>query len=590
MILGERRRECLVLLVATAIAVGSALPAARSSNDGSRLATIEALVDYRTFAIDDSIYVPPRSFNTPGRPDVYDPSVPELDQRGTGDKMLINGRFYSDKPAVPAIFLAGLYALLQGAFGLRAADRPDVFCYLMTLASSGLAYVVAVWCIYRLASALRLDATWQLALTASFALATMALPYVRQINGHILLLTAAAGTFLALVRGAERPAAWLWGVIGGLVGFAYAVEQPTGGLLAAGACLVAAWRAAHAQKEPSFSWRAGLLAAALVVAGALPWALFHHGVTYAYTGKWSPPGADPAVFDYPGSEFVAKDLTGAYNHDDVVSLFLYSLAILVSERGFLLHNLPLFLAVCALLVLPPHLRRCPEVLLAAGWSIGTWLVFAVLSTNFAGWCMSIRWFLPLLAPGYFLLALLVRERPRLRSDFLILSGWGAVVGAMMWSVGPWFGIMEQFWPVQAAALATWLGVGRNFPTFVDRLARHLGPLLGLALIGTALVVLLAPEPPFELPPPYNSEWAIAVRALGWVAIGLALGAWARGQRWPWLVLGLTLAVGEAFVAVRPWPTVRELAWLVLGLAALAVLPAAVIRARSTAATSAARNQ
>jgi len=305
-----RWREALVLLAATVIAAGSALPYASSSNDGSRLATVEALVDHGTLAIDDSIFVQPAPVTRPDRPAVYNPDVEGLDQRGTGDKVRINGRFYSDKPPVPAILLAGLYALLQSAFGLVARERPDVFCYLLTVASSGLAYVAAVWCIYRLAGKLGLDGTWQLALTASFGLATMALPYVRQVNGHILILPLAAGTFLALVRQEKYPA-WLLVLMGGLVGFAYAIEQPTGGLLAGGACLVVAWRAgtaetAVAQTGWRFSWRAALLPAALVVVGALPWAVFHHAVTYAFAGKFGPPNADPAVFDYPGSEFTPR--------------------------------------------------------------------------------------------------------------------------------------------------------------------------------------------------------------------------------------------------------------------------------------------
>src|SRR5439155_9103533 len=114
--------------------------------------------------------------------------------------------------------------------------------------------------------------------------------------------------------------------------------------------------------------------------------------------------------------------------------------------------------------------------------------------------------------------------------------------------------------------------------------------LGLALVAMAAFVLLAPTPPFELPEPYDSEWAIAVRALGWVAIGLALGAWARSQRQPWSVLALTLPEGTVFVAIRPFPAIRELSLLVLGMAALAVLAGLFSRAGSGGATSAARSR
>src|SRR5947199_157762 len=103
-----RRREGLVVLAAALIVAGSTVPYASSCTGGRRLGTADALVDHRTFAIDDSIYVHPGPATRAGRPAVYDPLVNGLDQRGTGDKMRINGRFSSDKPPVPALLLAGL--------------------------------------------------------------------------------------------------------------------------------------------------------------------------------------------------------------------------------------------------------------------------------------------------------------------------------------------------------------------------------------------------------------------------------------------------------------------------------------------------
>ena len=46
-----------VVAVAAFIALAGARPFAGSWNDGSRLATVEALVDYGTWAIDDSVFL-----------------------------------------------------------------------------------------------------------------------------------------------------------------------------------------------------------------------------------------------------------------------------------------------------------------------------------------------------------------------------------------------------------------------------------------------------------------------------------------------------------------------------------------------------
>src|SRR5262249_59382331 len=97
-----------------------------------------------------------------------------------------------------------------------------------------------------------------------------------------------------------------------------------------------------------------------------------------------------------------------------------------------------------------------ELLLAAGWCGGTWLLYAAMSNNYSGACCSVRWFLPLLAPAYYVLALFLRQYPGYRVDFYILSAWGVVLAGMMWWHGPW--IKQQvpgFWPLQAAALASW---------------------------------------------------------------------------------------------------------------------------------------
>src|SRR5713226_5058648 len=121
-----RRDFLLVLLIASVVAVASSRPFAGGWNDGSRLATIECLVDYRTFAIDDSVFVRVPAENGP-----FTPFDPPFHKTGTLDRMLINGHYYSDKPMVPALFSAGVYKLLQLTTGLKARQHAAVFCWLM---------------------------------------------------------------------------------------------------------------------------------------------------------------------------------------------------------------------------------------------------------------------------------------------------------------------------------------------------------------------------------------------------------------------------------------------------------------------------
>src|SRR5262249_59742852 len=108
-------------------------------------------VDSHAVAIDDSIFVRVPPPDAPARQQPYFTSHhDELIREGTLDKIKVGDHFYSDKPYTPSLYLAGCYKLLQAATGLKARERADLFCYWMTLLSSGVAYVVAVWCVYRL--------------------------------------------------------------------------------------------------------------------------------------------------------------------------------------------------------------------------------------------------------------------------------------------------------------------------------------------------------------------------------------------------------------------------------------------------------
>src|SRR5213082_414583 len=97
--------KLFVLAISLAIAVVSALPYAGAWNDGSRLATVECLVDHHTLAIDRSVFV---AVPAPGDPTARSPYPEGADllRRGTQDKLLIGGHYYSDKSPVPALLMA----------------------------------------------------------------------------------------------------------------------------------------------------------------------------------------------------------------------------------------------------------------------------------------------------------------------------------------------------------------------------------------------------------------------------------------------------------------------------------------------------
>src|SRR5262245_57289103 len=207
------RRFIWIYLGAVVLALVTARPYAGGWNDGSRLATVDCLVDHGTWAIDESIYLTP---TTAARPPYASGSVGS--QYGTFDKLLINGRFYSDKSPVPALPMAAFYQIWRSAGGPSANERPDLFALSLTWLFAGIPYLLAVICIARMTRHVGVPPPWDLVLTATFAFGSLALPYVQHVNNHVLLLAVAAAISEAAVRPGPltiRRAVWL-GLLAGL--------------------------------------------------------------------------------------------------------------------------------------------------------------------------------------------------------------------------------------------------------------------------------------------------------------------------------------------------------------------------------------
>lgn len=454
---GWRVQRCgapLVVIVAGAIALLSAKDYAGSWNDGSRLATVESIVDYRTLAIDRSIFVWPQAAETDPYSPHRRPTASAPPSAGTLDKLFIGGHWYSDKSPLPALWLAGCYQALQASTGLVARDEPRWFCFAMTLASSGLAYVVAVWSVYVFAARRGLGLRTRLLLTAALGLATLALPYARFVNNHMLLLGVMAPLMLVLDAVGRRAAAgaltagascWLSALAGALTGLGYSIDLGVGPVLALCTCVLVVYRARR------------LLPIACFALAALPWLATHHALNFAIGGTWGPANAHAEYLAWPGSPFDARNMTGGWAHHSLGHFLLYAAALLFGKHGFVNHNLPLLLAVAGGVALwrrrPAEL---PELVYALVFSGGVWLLYGAASNNYSGSCCSVRWFVPLLAPAFYTLAVLLRERPSAARDLVGLTVLGAVLGAVMWRRGPWAGgVIPVMWPLTAAAVA-WL--------------------------------------------------------------------------------------------------------------------------------------
>ena len=415
-------------------------------NDGSRLATTEALVDYGTFAIDNSVFVDPSLANPEGG---Y--PYASLMAEGTLDKIRIDGQFYSDKSPVPAVGMAAIYFVIQRITGVVAREQAAAFNYWMTVLTSGVSLALAVGAVFLLS--VRLLKSWGRAVlvVASFTGATTALVYSRAVNIHVVLLACTAAVTLlwwriAVRRGAADSELMALGV---LTGAAYTADFGIGPhLLGAslGVVLLTMRR---------------LRPAVAVCVGALPLVGLHHLLTYVIGGTLAPVSTVADYFAYPGSAFSAADLTGTWNHQTLGQAGWYGAELLFGGRGFLVHNPPLLLVIPAAIVLwrtRHSLPEAPAVCAAYAFLGSTWATYTALSTNLAGICVSIRWFVPWLAPAYLVILVLLRRCPGAWVPFILLSVMGAITTARVWDGGPWtLQVVPFSWLWMGAALTALLG-------------------------------------------------------------------------------------------------------------------------------------
>jgi hypothetical protein len=435
----------VLVALAFAFAAVSAKPYASSWNDGSRLASVEALVERGSFCIDGTVFLQPELAldTTP-----YDPDNPLL-ARGTLDKLLIDGRYYSDKPPLVSVPLAAAYRGLMALGAPAPSARPDVFAWVVCVLLSGTGYAVAVGCMWTLGKRAGLTPAWRFAWLAAFALATVLPAYTRSANSHIAQLGAVAAICVLLGRiadlAAEGRTAWKSLVAAGFItGFAYNLDFGVGPPLVLSVVVVVALRTRS------------IFAVTVCGFAMLPCVIAGHAINFAIGGDWLKPlNMHREYLAWPGSPFDAT-LTGVLR-PRYFAQFLYTLDLLVGKKGFLTHNPPLLLALAAgALVLKRAGRDRLELLSLSAWCVIGWLMYGVLSKNHGGVGVSIRWFLPFLAPGFWLLAKVLVERPEFRRDFVVLAACGFVLSASAWIVGPWWPrVVPLYWWVFGGSLLTW---------------------------------------------------------------------------------------------------------------------------------------
>jgi len=404
-------RPCPTRLALLVIAVLLALftkDHANSWADGSRLGTIQGLVESRSLALDDTDF------------------LWQGDKVWIGDEQFQEGHYYSHQPPMLAILGAVPYALLHYLGGLSIQD-PWTY-RLLTWLLVGLPVLAGLWALSRLLADAGCPPRWSAAWLLLAACGTALLPFSLVLNQHGPAFGLFALALYAATR--ARPA-----TAGCLLGLACTID------------LSAVFPAlAVALPVLALTRFNGL---ARYVLGALPPLALHFGVNYSLVGDLAPLGLHTEAFRYPLSPFLLMALTGGEGGSEAAGTqALYAWRALFGQSGlFSLSPLLLLCVLCAPLCWRARAaeRRLPTsalfaVLLAA---VGVVTYYLVNSRNFGGSAYGMRWF-AVFAPlcVLFPAALFGASPPRLLAPLVLALGltsvgFSAVGGAEPWAKFAW---------------------------------------------------------------------------------------------------------------------------------------------------------
>ena len=391
------RRWALALFALTLLVFTKSEPL--SWADASRLGTIQGLVEHQTLALDNTAYL------------------------WQGDKVFVDGHYYSHQPPMMALLGALPYAALH-AVG-RAIDDPGTY-RILTWVLVGLPLWLGLAALGRLArrfGASELEAGLAIALAG---LTTLALPYALVLNQHGL----AAGLVLL---GVEAIVHRRFARAGFVLSLAATVDL-TALFMAAALALAVVWAPRDPDAEPALKSAPHWRALGPYFVWALPPIALYLGINQAIVGDFKPVGLHTEAFQYPLSPFVLMSLTGGGDSGPAGTLAAYATGALVGTSGLFLLSPALLLAVWAGLragVRGPARSLALAILLG---SAGIVTFYIVSSRNFGGSSFGMRWF-TVFAPALWLLPALAGRWPG--RAWLTTLALPSLAFALLGAVQPW---------------------------------------------------------------------------------------------------------------------------------------------------------
>jgi len=387
----------LILLSTTKTHVGS-------WNDQSRMALIESLVEQKSFIIDDSVYF------------------------RTGDKMFVNGHFYSDKPPMLQVIGAGIYYFLRMQ-GIELGGRFDRAYYWLTLLTIGAGWLVCTITFYLSLHLTNIKEKYGFLLTIALALGTLFYPWSLVFNAHSIAasLLFIGFYFLLKARQLENKKLHLLGA-GFLISLAgtidYAVTVYYIGFLI------------YLLTEKKSRRQAIYFILPLLIT-AVPALKLNHMIT----NDFIPITLHKEFWLYPGSPWGDGEALCGMKFNKGVFLIRYAFHALIGHSGLFSYNPVLLLAffcLCKEAVRKNAFYKEARVVVVA--SVLLLMYYLLMTSDYSGLSYSIRWFVVLIPIVFFFMYNFFSQtnlkKEILFSVLLIISAGNSILGALNpWSCG-----------------------------------------------------------------------------------------------------------------------------------------------------------
>ena len=354
----------LLLLLLVGVSLITINPRINGWNEASRMALTQSLVEHHSFIIDESIFV------------------------NGGDKVFIEGHFYSDKPAIPSMLAAIIYAPLH-ALGLHLDYGWNLSYYLIILFTVKTFWIASI---LAFRSALSFTSIQKDKLPLAiflYSFASLAFAWSSSFSNHSLAGSSLMIAFFFYLKGKHKDVkqALFWS--GLFFGLAASMDIPTTIFLLGFGLLVA------------HKWHASTPTRLFIVGAFLPLAL-HLGVNYFIGGTLWPLQINPEFFVFEGSVWTDSRALSGVSINSPLFTFQYAFLSLFGSRGLVWYN-PLLFFLAPLLI--RNVWRTNgfqlETLTILVGTIVLMSYYWLFSSNYGGWSYSIRWFVPVLPLIYF---------------------------------------------------------------------------------------------------------------------------------------------------------------------------------------------